>query len=68
MANDNEYAELIRAELGEVTKIKDDLDDKMGELRAARKRLDVLCTVFENELGRLPVQLPLKAKSGKSYK
>ena len=59
MPNDTEYAELIRAELGEVTKIKDDLDEKMGEMQAARERLDALCTAFENELDRQPVQLEL---------
>ena len=64
MPNDTEYAELIRAELGEVTKIKDDLDEKMGE--AARERLDALCTAFENELDRQPVQLELN--TGKESK
>ena len=66
MPNDTEYAELIRAELGEVTKIKDDLDEKMGEIQAARERLDALCTAFENELDRQPVQLELN--TGKESK
>ncbi len=66
MPNDTEYAKLIRAELGEVTKIKDDLDEKMGEIQAARERLDALCTAFENELDRQPVQLELN--TGKESK
>tara|TARA_Y100000996_G_C22451191_1_gene613936 strand:+ start:153 stop:353 length:201 start_codon:yes stop_codon:yes gene_type:complete len=66
MPNDTEYAELIRAELGEVTKIKDDLDEKMGEIQAARERLDALCTAFKNELDRQPVQLELN--TGKKSK